>query len=81
MPCTTGNRADRNEGVGNESLHVAIDDHSRLGFACVRPDEKIPSTSSAFFIQSLCREWAYTHAYYCRSHRTEFLPHYLNMYI
>lgn len=43
----TGNRADRNEGAGTESLHVAIDDHSRLGFACVHPDEKIPSVIAA----------------------------------
>lgn len=43
----TGNRADRSEGAGVESLHVAIDDHSRLGFACVHPDEKIPSAIAA----------------------------------
>ena len=43
----TGNRADRNEGAGVEALHVAIDDHSRLGFACVHTDEKIPSVISA----------------------------------
>jgi transposase InsO family protein len=43
----TGNRADRNEGAGVEALHVAIDDHSRLGFACVHPDEKIPSVVCA----------------------------------
>jgi transposase InsO family protein len=43
----TGNRADRNEGAGTESLHVAIDDHSRVGFACVHPNEKIPSVIAA----------------------------------
>src|SRR3954471_8019733 len=43
----TGNRADRNEGAGVEALHVAIDDHSRLGFACVHDDEKIPSVVRA----------------------------------
>jgi transposase InsO family protein len=43
----TGNRADRNEGAGTEALHVAIDDHSRLGFACVLPNEKIPSVLAA----------------------------------
>jgi len=43
----TGDRADRSIGAGNESLHVAIDDHSRLGFACVHADEKIPSVVSA----------------------------------
>ena len=43
----TGNRADRNEGAGNESLHVAIDDHSRLGYACIFKDETIPSVIHA----------------------------------
>ena len=43
----TGNRADRSEGAGVEALHVAIDDHSRLGYACVLPDEKIPSGVAA----------------------------------
>lgn len=43
----TGNRADRNEGAGVEALHVAVDDYSRLGFACVHPDEKIPSVVAA----------------------------------
>jgi transposase InsO family protein len=43
----TGNRADRSEGAGTESLHVAIDDHSRLGFASVHTDEKIPSALCA----------------------------------
>jgi transposase InsO family protein len=43
----TGNRADRNEGAGYEALHVAIDDHSRLGFACVYDDEKISSVINA----------------------------------
>ncbi len=43
----TGNRADRNQGAGTESLHVAIDDHSRLGFATLLKDEKTPRTISA----------------------------------
>lgn len=43
----TGNRADRNEGAGTESLHVAIDDHSRLGFATILKDETIPNVISA----------------------------------
>jgi len=29
----TGDRSHRNPGAGTESLHVAIDDHSRLAFA------------------------------------------------
>ena len=43
----TGNRADRSQGAGVEALHVAIDDHSRLGFACLRPAEKIPDVVDA----------------------------------
>jgi len=43
----TGDRAHRNPGAGVESLHVAIDDHSRLAFACLHPDEKIPSALDA----------------------------------
>jgi hypothetical protein len=37
----------RNSGAGVESLHVAVDDHSRLAFACILPDEKIPSVLNA----------------------------------
>jgi len=43
----TGDRTHRNPGAGVESLHVAIDDHSRLGFACLLPDEKTPSVLAA----------------------------------
>jgi transposase InsO family protein len=43
----TGDRAHRNPGSGVESLHVAIDDHSRLAFACLLPDEKTPSVLCA----------------------------------
>ncbi len=43
----TGDRTQRNPGAGVESLHVAIDDHSRLAFACLLPDEKIPSALDA----------------------------------
>lgn len=43
----TGNRADRNEGAGVEALHVSVDDYSRLAYACVLPDEKIPSVVAA----------------------------------
>ncbi|MGB8475466.1 MAG: IS481 family transposase [Candidatus Acidiferrum sp.] len=39
----TGDRSTRNPGAGVESLHVAVDDHSRLAFACLLPDEKVPS--------------------------------------
>jgi len=30
-----------------KSVDVAIDDHSRLGFACLLPDEKTPSVLAA----------------------------------
>ena len=43
----TGDRTVRNPGAGVESLHVAIDDHSRLAFASLHPDEKIPSALDA----------------------------------
>ncbi|MEQ1861844.1 MAG: IS481 family transposase [Chthoniobacteraceae bacterium] len=43
----TGDRTKRSRHAGVESLHVAIDDHSRLAFACLLPDEKIPSVLSA----------------------------------
>ena len=43
----TGNRADRSEGAGVEALHVSIDDRSRVAYACVLPDEKIPSVIAA----------------------------------
>ncbi len=43
----TGDRTVRNPGAGVESLHVAIDDHSRLAFACLLPDETIQSVLNA----------------------------------
>jgi len=43
----TGDRSHRNPGAGVESLHVAIDDHSRLAFASLFPNEKIPSVIAA----------------------------------
>ncbi len=43
----TGVRTHRNPGAGVESLHVAIDDHSRVAFACLHPDEKQPSVLDA----------------------------------
>ena len=36
----TGNRRDRVSGIGWEYLHVAIDDHSRIAFSAIYPDEK-----------------------------------------
>jgi transposase InsO family protein len=36
----TGNRRDKVAGIGAEFVHIAIDDHSRLAFAAIYPDEK-----------------------------------------
>ena len=43
----TGDRSHRNPGAGTKSLHVAIDDHSRIAFASLAPDEKTPSVLAA----------------------------------
>ena len=43
----TGDRTLRNRHAGVESLHVAIDDHSRLAFASLLPDEKIHNVLTA----------------------------------
>jgi len=43
----TGDRTHPNPGSGVESLHVAIDDHSRFAFASLFPDEKTPSVLDA----------------------------------
>ena len=39
----TGNRRDTVEGAGWECLFVAIDDHARIGFTDMYPDERRPS--------------------------------------
>ena len=53
----TGNLADRTRRVGWEYVHVAIDDHSRIAFSAIFPDETAASTA-AFLSQAL--------AYYAR---------------
>ena len=40
----TGDRHVKSRGVGWEVAHVAIDDHSRVGFVQIRPDEREDST-------------------------------------
>lgn len=42
----TGNRRDTVDGIGWEYLHVAIDDHSRIAFSAIYPDEKQTSVLS-----------------------------------
>jgi len=40
----TGNPRDETRGAGWEMLHVAIDDHSRIAFSQLHPNERAPST-------------------------------------
>ena len=35
----TGDRRDKITGIGCEYVHVAIDDHSRIAFAAILPDQ------------------------------------------
>jgi transposase InsO family protein len=39
----TGSRLGRIQGAGWEMLFVAVDDHARIGFTDMYPDEKVPS--------------------------------------
>jgi transposase InsO family protein len=41
----TGDRRDGVKGIGAEFLHVAIDDHSRIAFTAMYPDQKEASAS------------------------------------
>ena len=43
----TGNRRKNSAGAGWEYVHVAIDDHSRVSFACIQPGETAHSACSA----------------------------------
>jgi len=36
----TGNRQINSDGIGWEYVHLAIDDHSRVAFGCIEPDER-----------------------------------------
>jgi len=42
----TGDRRDTVRGIGTEAVHVAIDDHSRIAFSAIYPDETAASTVS-----------------------------------
>jgi transposase InsO family protein len=53
----TGDRRDSTSGAGWEYVHVAIDDHSRIAFSAIFPNERADSTV-AFLLQAL--------AYYAR---------------
>jgi transposase InsO family protein len=47
----TGNRSKRKRGAGWEYLHVCVDDHSRLAYTELLPDEKA-TTSTCFLIRA-----------------------------
>ncbi|HEY4375056.1 MAG TPA: IS481 family transposase, partial [Burkholderiales bacterium] len=52
----TGNRRDSVEGAGWEFAHVAIDDHSRVGFVQMHPDER--KNSAVAFLQTAVAHYA-----------------------
>lgn len=52
----TGDRRDRVSGIGWEYVHVAIDDHSRIAFSAIFPDEK--QASVAAFLQAAVAYYA-----------------------
>ena len=52
----TGDRRDRTRGAGWEVLFVAIDDHARIAYTELRPDESQ---------ENACRFLANAYAYYC----------------
>ena len=54
--CATGDRRDRSRGAGWEVLFVAVDEHARIAYTELYPDESQ---------QSDCRFLANAHAYYC----------------
>ena len=43
----TGNRQINSDGAGWEYVHLAIDDHSRVAFGCIKPDERGASACRA----------------------------------
>jgi len=47
----TGDRRKESRGMGYEYLHIAIDDHSRISFAAIMPDQKHGS-SIRFFLMA-----------------------------
>jgi transposase InsO family protein len=52
----TGDRRDSVEGAGWEYVHVAIDDHSRIAFSAIYPDEK--QTSTVAFLHAALAHYA-----------------------
>jgi len=86
----TGNPADRTRRVGWEYLHVAIDDHSRVAFSAILPDETALSVADflaqamAYYrrfginvrrIRTAMEEWAYARTYQNSAERSaQLLP-------
>jgi transposase InsO family protein len=52
----TGSRAGQSCGAGYEYVHVAIDDHSRIAFAQILPDER--SATCVAFLRQACAWFA-----------------------
>jgi transposase InsO family protein len=52
----TGDRRQRAPGVGWEFLHVAVDDHSRIAFSHIQPDER--GASAVAFLFSAVKYYA-----------------------
>jgi len=52
----TGDRTDRSRGAGWEFLFVAVDDHARIGFTAMHPDEK--KGSAIAFLQAAVAYYA-----------------------
>lgn len=52
----TGERQHRNRGIGWDSVHLAIDDHSRVSFARIKPDET--ATSCVEFLREAVAYYA-----------------------
>lgn len=82
----TGDRTQRARNIGWEYVFVAVDDHSRIAFTQVHPDESRHSAqafvraAAAYygkaerFIQSALREWAYGRTYENSDQRSAALP-------
>ena len=52
----TGDRRDTVRGIGTEAVHVAIDDHSRIAFSAIYPDETAASVLA--FLQAALAYYA-----------------------
>ena len=46
----TGDRTITSDGIGWEYVHLAIDDHSRVAFGCIEPDERGVSACRALLL-------------------------------